>query len=197
MIREIVRKNRSYRRYDQSKKISESELKELIDIGRMTPSGANKQPIRYFLSNTEDVNARIFETLKWAGYLKDWEGPVEGERPAAYIILLAPKNINSAHDEGIIGQTILLAAVEKGMGGCFIANIDRDRLRSNLNISSECDIKLVLALGYPKEKVVMDEISKEDDIKYYRDKNMVHHVPKIKLEDLILNDLHQNNKQSQ
>lgn len=186
-MKEIVKRNRSYRRYDQSKKVSEMELRELVDIARLTPSGANKQPIRYFLSNTESTNAKIFETLRWAGYLEEWEGPEEGERPCAYIILVAPKGINAAHDEGIIGQTILLAAVERGMGGCFIANIDRNKLRSNLNISDEYDIKLVLALGYPKEKVVIDEITKEDDIKYYRDQDMVHHVPKIKLEDLILN----------
>lgn len=186
-MRDIVKKNRSYRRYEQRKKISELELKELVDVGRLTPSAANKQSIRYFLSNDESTNAKIFETLKWAGYLEEWEGPIEGERPCAYIILVAPKGMNTAHDEGIIGQTILLAAVEKGMGGCFIANIDRDNLRNSLNISNDYDIKLVLALGYPKEKVVIDEISKEDDIKYYRDSNMVHHVPKIKLDDLILN----------
>lgn len=186
MMKELVRKNRSYRRYYQHRKISEDTLKELVDLARLTPSGANKQPIRYVLSCTDALNSKIYESLRWAGYYTDWDGPAEGERPSAYIILVAPKGVNAHHDEGIIGQTILLSAVEMGMGGCFIGNIDRPKLQQDIALPETYEIRLVLALGYPKEDVVIDEITKDMDIKYYRDEQMVHHVPKIKLEDVIL-----------
>ena len=156
-MKELVKKNRSYRRFYEEKKISYEELKELVDIGRLTPSGANKQPIRYILACTKEENQKVFPSLRWAGYYQDWDGPIAGERPTAYIVMLSPKDINAAHDEGIIGQTILLAAVEKGMGGCFIGNIDRERLTKDLNIPEQYAVKLVLALGYPKENVILEE----------------------------------------
>lgn len=188
MLKELVIKNRSYRRFYQSKEIEKDQLKSLIDIGRMTASGANRQPVRYILSNESEKNEIIFKCLKWAGYLEDWAGPDEGEKPSAYIIMVEPNGINAPHDEGIIGQTILLAATEQGMGGCFIANIDRKMLREGLKVDEKYDIKLVIALGYPKEEVVLEEISETDDIKYYRDKEKIHHVPKIRLDDLIIDN---------
>lgn len=186
MLKELVVKNRSYRRFYQEKEIGSEQLKALVEIGRLTASGANRQPVRYILSNEAAKNEIIFRCLRWAGYLEDWDGPEEGEKPAAYIIMVEPKDVNATHDEGIIGQTMLLAAVEQGFGGCFLANIDRKKLREDLKIDEKYDIKLVLALGYPKEEVVIEEISETEDIRYYRDPEKVHHVPKIRLADLIL-----------
>lgn len=188
MLKELVMKNRSYRRFYQNKVIGNEQLKELINIGRLTASGANRQPVRYILSNEAEKNKKIFSCLKWAGYLEDWDGPDEGEKPSAYIVMVEPNGVNASHDEGIIGQTILLAAVEQGLGGCFLANIDRKMLREALKIDDKYDIKLVIALGYPKEEVVLEEVSETDDIKYYRDEEKIHHVPKIRLDDLILDN---------
>ena len=186
MMKDLVQKNRSYRRFYQDKKVTEEQVLNLIDIARLTPSGANKQPMRYMYTCSEEENEKVFPYLRWAGYLQDWDGPREGERPAAYIIMLCPNGVNAPQDEGIIGQTILLSATEEGMGGCFIANVDRAGLAKSLQVPQEYQIKLVIALGYPKEKVVIEEIGAEDDIKYYRDNEQTHHVPKIRLEDLII-----------
>lgn len=186
MMKDLVQKNRSYRRFYQEKKITEEQVRELLDIARLTPSGANKQPIRYMYTCTDEENNKVFPYLRWAGYYQDWDGPEEGERPTAYIILLSPAGVNAPQDEGIIGQTILLSATEEGMGGCFITNVDRAGLAEAIQVPEGYQIKLVIALGYPKEKVVIDEITKDGDIKYYRDSEQTHHVPKIKLEDLII-----------
>lgn len=185
-IKELAGKNRSYRRFYEEKKITREMLVDLVDTARLTPSGANKQPVRYIISCEPAKNELIFETLRWAGYYSDWDGPEAGERPSGYIVLVEPKGSNAAWDEGIIGQTILLAAAEKGLGGCFIANIDRERLEANLKLPEDYSVKLVIAMGYPKEEVVVENVSAGEDIKYYRDSNQVHHVPKIRLEDLIL-----------
>ena len=173
MVKELAKKNRSYRRFYENKKITEDELKELVDTGRNTPSAANRQPVRYKLVCDEVMNEKVFECLGW-------------ERPSAYIIMATDKNAKAECDEGIIGQTILLAAVEKGMGGCFLGNVNRAKLAGVIGLSDDMKIDYCIALGYPKEEVVLEDIPDGGDIKYYRDANQVHHVPKIKLDDLIL-----------
>ena len=174
------------RRFYQEKKLTRQQLMELVETARLTPSAANRQPVRYKLVCDEVMNEKVFECLGWAGYLKDWAGPVKGERPSAYIIMATDKNAKAECDEGIIGQTILLAAVEKGMGGCFLGNVNRAKLAGVIGLSDDMKIDYCIALGYPKEEVVLEDIPDGGDIKYYRDANQVHHVPKIKLDDLIL-----------
>ncbi len=139
------------------------------------------------LSFQPSKNALIFPTLAWAGYLKNWPGPQKGERPSAYIIVLGDSAISKSfqYDAGIASQSILLGATEKGLGGCNVGSIDRDLLRENLNIPEEYEILLVIALGKPKEKVVIEK-SVKGDIKYYPDKNDVHHVPKRPLDEVII-----------
>lgn len=186
MLKELIEKNRSYRRFYEEKPIDRNTLEEFINIARITPSGANLQPTRYIISNTKEENALIFSCLRWAAYYKDWDGPEEGERPSAYIIMLLPEKAEAMWDEGIKGQTILLAAAEKGIGGCFIANIDKKMFTEKISIPNGYKVDLVIALGYPKENVILHDVSAEDDIKYYRDKDGNQHVPKIRLEDLII-----------
>jgi len=189
MLKDIVFKNRSYRRFDQSCKIDRQRLLELVDLARLSPSGANLQPLKYFLSCDEETNALIFERLGWAGYLKDWPRPADGERPSAYIIILGDTAVsnNFGCDYGIAAQSILLGPVEKGLGGCMIGTIKKKELAEALNLDSKYEILLVAAIGKPVEQVVIDEIKADGDIKYRRDENNVYHVPKRKLEDLIVN----------
>lgn len=186
MVKELAYKNRSYRRFYGEKKIAYDTLKELVDIARNTPSGANRQPILYKLVCDEKMNAAVYECLGWAGYYKDWDGPVEEERPSAYIIMVTDKNVNPQWDEGIAGQTMLLAAVEKGLGGCFIGNIQKEKLSKVLSLPENLKPDLCLALGYPKEEVVLEDIPGNGDIHYYRDENQIQHVPKKRLPDIIL-----------
>ena len=187
MIKDLVKKTRSYRRFYEDKKMTLEDLRDLVDTARLTASGANKQPIRYMLFADEKKNAEIFPNLRWAGYLTDWDGPCKGERPTGYIFIVEPEGSNAMQDEGIAAQTIMLAATEKGFGGCMLGNVDRVTLSDVIGLPKGYQIKLVLALGVPKEEMVIEEIPATGDIKYYRDENQVHHVPKIKLDDVILN----------
>ena len=185
-IKELVRTNRSYRRFYEDERVSRETLVDLVDTAHLTPSAANRQPLRYKLVTDAAECAKVFATLGWAGYLKDWDGPEAGERPAAYIVLAGPAAVNSQQDEGIVAQTLLLAAVEKGLGGCMLGNVKKEALAKELALPQELAVKLVIALGKPKEEIVIDEIRADGDIKYYREPNQVHHVPKIVLDDLIL-----------
>ena len=109
-----------------------------------------------------------------------------GEKPTGYIVITCPANVNDEVDAGIVGQTMLLAATEAGFGGCFFGNVKRNELKTQLNIPSELKIVYVIAFGYPKEEVVLEDIPADGDIKYYRDENQVHHVPKKRIEDIVL-----------
>lgn len=187
-LRELVLKNRSYRRFHQDVSIKLEMLKELVDLARLSASGANQQPLKYILSCDPQKNALIFPQLGWAAYLKDWPGPAEGERPASYIIILGDKTIRESFgcDHGIAAQSILLGATEAGLGGCIIATIRKKELREVLAIHEQLEILLVIALGKPKETVKIEELGSDGDIKYWRDEQGVHHVPKRSLEEIIL-----------
>lgn len=188
MLHDLVLKNRSYRRFYEEEKIDKKILESLLDLARLSPSGANLQSLKYVISFDPEKNNKIFPHLKWAGYLKDWDGPEPGERPSAYIVILMDKEIskNCFWDHGVASQSILLGATELGLGGCIFASIDKKALIEDLNISERYELLSVIALGKPKEVVVIEEM-KDNDVKYYRDKDKVHHVPKRKLEDIILN----------
>ena len=187
MISELIRKNRSFRRFHQDEAISESDLRDMVNNARLTPSGRNAQTFRYVLSNTPEMNDRIFPSLAWAGYLTEWEGPKEGERPAAYIVILNDDTISETYfcDHGIASLAILLTAVEKGYGGCIIASVKSDELRQTLQIPERYSIVQVIALGKPAETVVIEPMV-DGDFKYWRDEKQIHHVPKRSLEDIIV-----------
>lgn len=188
MIKDLIKKNRTCRRFYEDFEIKRIALEELVDLARLSASAANRQPLKYILSYEKNKNALIFPTLAWAGYLKDWRGPIEGEKPSAYIIMLGDIQINKNYwcDPGIAAQSILLGATEKGLGGCIFASVKRGELKSALKIDKRYEILYVLAIGKPKEKVVLETVGPEGDIKYWRDSQGVHHVPKRSLGEIIL-----------
>jgi nitroreductase len=187
-MKELVLKNRSYRRFHQSESVSIETLKELVDLARLSATGGNMQPLKFIVSNDASRNDLIFPQLGWAAYLKDWAGPGDGERPSAYIIILGDTRIKTSFgcDHGIVAQSMLLGAVEKGLGGCIIATIQKPALSQALAIPNHFEVLLVIALGKPKEAVVIEPIGPSGDIKYWRDAQGVHHVPKRSLDELIV-----------
>ncbi|MGI6087212.1 MAG: nitroreductase family protein [Kiritimatiellia bacterium] len=183
----LVARNRSFRRFYEKQRIPISTLRKLIDLARLSPSGGNLQPLKFIPINNPRRNALIFPCMAWAGYLKDWPGPVPGERPSAYIIILGDNDIRKeiSCDHGIAAQSIMLGATAAGLGGCMIGSIDRPRLRRVLGIPVRYEILLALALGHPRETVVL-ETARRGEIKYWRDAAERHHVPKRPLREIIL-----------
>lgn len=191
-VRELLTKNRSYRRFDESRRIDRQTLVDLVDLTRLCPSAANDQPLKYMVVTDRQECATLFATLSWAGYLTDWPGPAEGERPTGYIVILADTTIKKQVDvdPGIVAQSMLLGAVEKGLGGCMFGSIAREQLRRDFSIPADLGIVLVLALGFPVETVVLEETPAPPDsakeTAYWRDASGIHHVPKRSLEEILL-----------
>ncbi|MDY6842635.1 MAG: nitroreductase family protein [Thermodesulfobacteriota bacterium] len=188
MLEKLIMQNRSRRRFFQEEVIGDEILTELVNLARLSASAANLQPLKYFISNGRETNAQIFSCLSWAAYLNDWPGPDEGERPSAYIIILGDTHISKHFgcDHGIAAQSILLGAVEKGFGGCMVGAIDRPKLQQILEIEERYTVILAIALGKPKEEVIIEEVAENGDIKYWHDEKDTHHVPKRSLEEIII-----------
>lgn len=191
MIRDLIMKCRSYRRFYEDTPIDEETLRELVDLARMSPSSANLQPLKFLLCNDPEKNTLVNDHLSWAGYLNDWDGPQPGERPSAFIFILGDNNISRTItvDQGIAAHAILLGATERGLGGCIVASIKRRELRPLIDLDERYEILLVVALGKPREEVVMDATGAEGDIRYWRDEQGVHHVPKRPLDEVVLGTL--------
>jgi nitroreductase len=185
-LRELLLHSRSYRRF-QPHPLDEKTLVELLELTRLCPSAANRQPLKYVLAWQAEQNAKIFPHLRWAAALAPWPGPAEGERPSGYIVILGDPRIWRRWDWdcGIVGQTILLGATERGLGGCMIASIDQTGLRAALGVPEPLEILMVVALGKPAETVVLED-GRPDDRPYWRDAESVHHVPKRPLAELRL-----------
>ena len=191
MLRQLIKQTRSVRRYREGEKIRKDDLKQLVDLARLGGSARNSQSLKYMIVTQTKLRTKIFNLLKWAGYFKDWPGPGEGERPVAYIVCLLDRKLckgperESYFDLGIATQNMLLGAAEKGIFGCRIASFSRD-LGKILYLEEQYKVMLVVALGYPAERVVLEKMEENGDIRYWRDGNGVHHVPKRSLSDIIV-----------
>ena len=180
-VYEVIIKRRSIRRFKEIP-IPRKILENCVDAARLVPSAANLQPLEYVIVDDDQMLPQVFSTLKWAAYISPEGTPPEGKRPKAYITILKNRDIgvpSSVYDVGGAMENIILVALEKGIGSCPIASVDRDKLREILNIPDNYEILLVLALGYPDENPVTELFG--GSVKYWKDKSGVLHVPKRKL----------------
>ena len=188
MFKDLVSKTRSIRLYDESAKVGKETLREVVDLARLSPSSANLQALKFKLVIEPSQVMTVFDSVRFAAYLKDWAGPQSGERPTAYIIMLGDLRIKRQFDmdAGIAAQTMMLGLTELGLGGCMMGSFNRDKLSKYFALEPDFEIVLVLAIGKPVDKVVIEEMKPGDDVKYYRDAEGVHHVPKRSLDELIV-----------
>lgn len=189
-MNKTISETRTYRRFKKNRPIESKVLQDLIELARLGGSARNCQPLQYLIINSDKLCANVFPHLGWAGYLPDWKGPGEDERPAAYILCYINNNWlkgptrEAYFDLGIASQNILLGATELGLGGCRIASFSK-QLSTMFSFAEHLELCLVIALGEPIETVVLEEC-KGDNIKYWRDAEKVHHVPKRLLADVLL-----------
>ena len=187
MIFDLIKATRSYRRFNADREITLSELYRMVDAARHTGSAANRQRIRFALVNEKKLNDEMFKNVAWAGYLKEWGGPSENERPTAYIVMMCREDAidtSLAIDMGIAAEAILLTATEMGLGGCMIRSFKKAEIDALLS-KEGYNTAFVIALGEPTERVYLTDV-KDGDIKYYRDENDDHVVPKFTLDELII-----------
>lgn len=190
MFKDLVKKSRSYRGYDESYRFTKEELEDFVDCARYAPSSVNAQPFRYYLAWEKGEVDKIQKMTKWARALPELELPHPGKCPTGFIVIcqdlkIGPSLARYQKDVGIVAQTILLAATEKGLGGCMIGNYGAETVQEGLSLDENLVPVLIVALGKPDEKVVITELEEGESTDYYRDLCDVHYVPKRKLRDII------------
>ena len=190
MLRDLVEKNRSYRGFDESRKVTREELLQMVDVARLVPSGANLQPLRYRLVFEAEEVKGMNALTRWAKALKDMQLPHPGKYPTAYICvcddLTVCKNPDACRtDVGIAAQTILLQATEQGLGGCMLGNFDRSDVKALLGLPEHLEVVLLLAIGKPDEEITLCDVQ-DGQTNYWRDGKDVHYVPKRTLEDIVI-----------
>ena len=188
---ELVRKNRSYRGYNENRPVTREELTRLVECARLCPSSVNAQPLKYRLVWQKEEVARLQEKTNWAKALTSITLPHPGMCPTAFIVICQDTGIDTSlqryqKDVGIVAQTMLLAAVEMGLGGCMIGNFNAGEVRKTLALPEAMAPLLVVAIGEPAETVVLTEVGPDGSVQYYRDENDVHYVPKRSLEDILI-----------
>lgn len=187
---DLVRSSRSYRRFQEDEVLTKDDVAAFVNTARFAPTGNNTQLLRFHIADTPAEKAAIFSRLHWAALFKDWDGPAEGERPAAYVAICVPEamvdNPRRCFDVGIAAQTIALAAASRGIGCCIQCSFDKDVDEVMGTASQGYATELMLALGVPGEKVVLERAESPDDLAYWRDEAGVHHVPKLSLEDVLI-----------
>ena len=185
-IYEMIISRRTIRKFKQEK-IDHEILKKIVNAGRLAPSASNLQPLEYLIIDDEDLKKKVFPNLAWAGYIKPEGDPGEDERPAAYIIILVDKKINPApeRDIGASVENMNLTSQEEGIGCCWIGAFKAKEINNIINVPANLSAELILAMGYPSEKPVPEDIEIGSSINYYKDDSGTLHVPKRRLKDII------------
>ena len=192
MLADLVHKTRTVRRFQEEQPLAPALLRGLIDLARIGGSSRNGQVLKYMVITEAGLRQEIFPMLGWAGYLPSWPGPAPGERPASYVVCLLDARLlkgaeSEAHcDLGIATQNLLLGAAEQGVYGCRIGAFAHGPVHRLLQLDDCFKVLLVVALGYPAETVVLEELSPEGDVRYWHDAQGVHHVPKRTLEQILI-----------
>ncbi len=191
MLHDIISEARSIRRFDMSKPVSKETLTEFVDSLRFIPASCNFQALKYLIITDKDGCRFMRENTRWAALLPEYNGPADDESPTAYMIichdtLITENETMYLKDVGIAAQTVNLLAREKGIGCCMIGSFNISGVSEYFNLPENIKPKLTLALGYPDEFPVCED--EAGSVAYYRDENNIHHVPKRKSKDLIINN---------
>ena len=186
MIYELLRKNRTIRRFKQNEAPSEAILRSFVESARLTASAANLQRLRYFLIT--DESDKIYPMISLGGYLPKEQKPTAAEKPTAYIAVMAPEGAadpNIFIDIGIVAEAITLAAAEAGVGSCMIRSFSKRELNSFIAKEGYFP-ELLIAFGYAAESAKIIDAGSDGDIKYYKDESGVNVVPKRTVDELII-----------
>lgn len=184
-INDAIMNRRSIRKFKQTR-IRRETLLNLVNAARLAPSAANVQPLKYLIVDEKEYVDKVFELVKWLGYIAPHGNPKKGEEPVAYIIILGDTNIRKSgyqYDVGAAAQSIMLLAMEEGIGSCWMGSIDRSAIKKLFNMPKNLEVDTLIALGYPAENPVIEDCI--DSIKNYKDENGVLHTPKRRLEDIV------------
>lgn len=182
----LLMKNRSYRGYDNNYVVRPDQLRRIISVNTKIPSARNSQLLR-FRPITHEEAEKVVPFIRLGGALKDLKLPFEGQEPRAFVVICSATPTPDHYvyiDLGISAQSMLLQAVEIGLGGICIGAFDKAKVKESLELPYEP--LLVVAIGKPNEKIELVEIHEDENKNYWRNEQGTHFVPKVALDELII-----------
>ncbi len=181
---DAMRLRRSIRKF-HPKPVPAEQLREIVEVSRLYPSGGNHQPIRFGLVTAPELADAVFAQLRWAMYLPDYQ-IAENQRPTAYIVLLRDTAVRRScdYDVGAASTMVMLAATEKGLSTCPIANFSAPKLSALLELPESLHPELVFAVGYGAQESRV--VPMEDTLRYTQDEAGNFLVPKRSVEDILV-----------
>jgi len=175
---------RSVRRFQQ-KTVPTNLLEDILNAGRLAPSGSNLQPCEFIVIDNKQLVRTIFPWLKWAAYISPQGNPKRGEEPVVYVVVLInllKKRKGGEADAAASIQNMLNTAWGYGIGSCWLASMNKNKIKKSLKIPHHFKLMAIIAFGYPKEQPVLEDAGAS--IKYWKDNKGTLHVPKRKLSEI-------------
>lgn len=175
---------RSIRKF-RPEPVSADCLKEIVEVARLYPSGGNLQPIRFGMITKKELTDAVFADLGWAMYLPDYK-IADDERPTAYIVLLRDETVSKKcdYDVGAASAMVMIAAVEKGLATCPLANFSAAKLSALLSLPENLHAELVIAVGHPAQESTV--VPMGDSVRYSQDEKGNFLVPKRSTEEVLV-----------
>lgn len=185
-VYEAIKSRRTIRKFKDTP-VKQEDILKIIDGGRLAPTGANLQPIKFLVVTDRDLRKQMYPFIKYAGYLPDFN-PTFEQSPTAFIVVLNDTEIKSTEksecDSGAVIMNMCLMATELNIGSCWLGAIDRAKIKKILKLDDKYDITYLLGLGFPAQSG--EAVKMNDSIKYYHDENQNVFVPKRSIDDVIV-----------
>lgn len=188
-LKKLLEWRRTYRKFDESKKIDKNDIEEILDSIKFASCANNRQFLRFISVESEEKVLEVFENSVWAASLpRDVATPKEGERPVYFVAILTDEKRKlrfNGIDEGLVISNLTLAAAEKGIGSCIIGSVKDAKMREILGYDENYSCEVVIAFGYPIVESTIKEIEIDQDQSYYLNDKGNYVVPKYKKEDIV------------
>ena len=181
-VTELLEGRRTFRRFDEQRKIPDKVVEKIKYSARLASSAANRQPLRYiYVRDVETVN-KVVDLTAWGGAIPNGEGrPKVGERPTMFAVVLYDKSLYlkkfTDFDAGLAVSNMTLAAYECGVGACIIGSVNIEKLKALLSVPEELEVSVAVAFGYPTHQSRIED-ARDGDVKYYMDEKRDYVVPK-------------------
>ena len=161
-VYEAIEKRKSIRDYEDTP-VPEEKLLRVLEAARLAPSGGNRQQWKFVVAREDK---RRQELARASG------GQPHVAKASVVIaaVSTAPESMMRCEvpgypvDLAIAVDHMTLAAVDEGLGTCWIGAFSQEQARDILKVPESCRIVALLTLGFPKEagrpkvRKSMDEI---------------------------------------
>jgi len=184
---EGIKQRRTIRFFKQIQ-VKKQDLIKMVDAARLAPSAANRQQLRFRILQDSGIVERVFRETRWGGAVTPRRTPTWGKNaPLTFVVVLAPEKAG-CHvyaDAGAAIENMMLMAGSLGLGCCWIGSVQHENVKQILNLKEKTEVLYIVAMGYPDEAPVCEDVKKGESVVYYLDAKDQLHIPKLDIDAVI------------